>query len=111
MPDKETWNHLRTVREDVTPVLGTLPDSENDMPTAMPKLNANNLAEASAEPLNSTLARIDNTSVMSRAGTDAATSIEESKIGTQQRLKNSKRRIVHVAFVGDGLCGKTSLMA
>ena len=106
----ETWRSFRSACEDEPTAIPTLPGPEDSVPAAMPRLNAYNLAEASAEPTTSNTARIDKSSVLSTAGTDTATPVEASEEKTQQRLTAGTIKVAHIAFIGDGLCGKTSLM-
>jgi hypothetical protein len=105
-----------TRRELISPSPSELPEFatstnlQDDMRTTIPRLDANNLAEASGEPTTNTAPSINNSSVVSVAGTDATTFVKYIKKSMQKKPAISKKRRAYVAFIGDGLCGKTSLI-
>ena len=105
-----TCSQTRTSDKDAPSAHPTSPDSEDNFPTTIPKLSAENLAEASAEPTLVNSPPSENSSVVSVAGTDATISVEDAWVRVQDKASTTKRRIAHIALVGDGMCGKTSLM-
>jgi hypothetical protein len=91
--------------------IGSRTKLKDDTPTAIPRLDATNLAEVSGESSAAVAApKIDNSSVVSIAGTDIAASVKDFLKGTNQKPATSDKKIAHVTLIGDGLCGKTSLM-
>lgn len=102
--------HPEPVTPSPSPLLeiATSKDFQDEKESAITRLDTKNLAIASGEP-DGPVQSIGNSSIVSVAGIDAAVSTENVHNNTRKSPKPRKGKTLEIAFIGDGLCGKTSL--